>query len=160
MGMRMRAGMASLWALATAGAAVGAGGIERVSWLAGCWEMSRGATTIQEQWMAPRGGSMLGMSRTIRRDSLVEFESVLLRERGDTLAYEARPSGQAGAVFLAEEVSDSHVVFANPQHDFPQRVSYRRRGDSLLARVEGVRNGQLRGFDFPYRRAPCADGTQ
>jgi hypothetical protein len=38
-------------------------------------------------------------------------------------------------------------------HDFPQRVIYRRRGaDSLLARVEGMRGGQLRGLDYPYRR--------
>ena len=149
---------ASFLALSAAGTLASGGGIERVAWLAGCWEMQRGATTIQEQWMAPLGGVMLGMSRTVRRDSLAEFETVLLRARGDTLAYEAHPSGQPAAVFIATEVSDSHVVFANPAHDFPQRVIYRRRADSLLARVEGTRNGQIRGFDFPYRRAQCAGG--
>ena len=151
---------ASFLALSVAGLFAGVNGIERVAWLAGCWEMQRGTTTIQEQWMAPMGGVRLGMSRTVRRDSLAEFETVLLRARGDTLAYEAHPSGQPAAVFIATEVSDSHVVFSNPAHDFPQRVIYRRRADSLLARVEGTRNGQLRGFDFPYRRAECAGGAR
>jgi uncharacterized protein DUF6265 len=53
-------------------------------------------------------------------------------------------------------VSDSAVTFENPSHDFPQRIIYRRRGaDSLLARVEGMRGGQLRGSDYPYRRVAC-----
>jgi hypothetical protein len=54
-------------------------------------------------------------------------------------------------------VSDSAVTFEHPTHDFPQRVIYRRRGaDSLLARVEGMRGGQLRGSDYPYRRVSCS----
>ena len=68
----------------------------------------------------------------------------------------------AGARLIEEQwmrpraVSDSAVIFENPAHDFPQRIIYRRRGaDSLLARVEGMRGGRLRGLDFPYRRVPC-----
>lgn len=35
-------------------------GIERVAWLEGCWEMVSPQRTIEEQWMAPRGGSCSG----------------------------------------------------------------------------------------------------
>jgi hypothetical protein len=125
--------------------------IENVAWLAGCWESVSGERTVEEQWMAPRGGTMIGVGRTIRGDKLVEYEVVVLREKDGRLAYEAHPSGQAGAAFLSRSVTASTVVFENLQHDFPQRVGYQSNGpDSLLAWIEGVRNGRLRRVEFPY----------
>jgi hypothetical protein len=123
---------------------------------AGCWEQSAGARLIEEQWMRPRAGLMLGVSRTVVGDSLREYEQVALFQRGGHLIYAATPARQAPAEFTSIAVSDSAVTFENPTHDFPQRVIYRRRGaDSLIARVEGMRGGQLRGSDYPYRRVTC-----
>lgn len=45
-------------------------GIERVGWLQGCWEAGSPERTVEEYWMAPRGGSMIGMSRTIAAAAL------------------------------------------------------------------------------------------
>jgi hypothetical protein len=99
---------------------------------------------------------MLGMSRTVRGDSLLEFELLQILERSGRLVYHAQPSGQRPADFEATMVSDTLAVFENPQHDFPQRIIYRRHGtDSLVARIEGTRNGQTRGIDFPYARVSC-----
>jgi hypothetical protein len=54
-------------------------------------------------------------------------------------------------------VSDSAVAFANPEHDFPQRILYRRVGaDSLIARIEGKQGDKVRGIDFPMTRVACA----
>jgi len=117
--------------------------------------MTANERVVEEHWMAPRGGAMLGLGRTVRGERLVEYEFVVIRDDNGRLAYEAHPSGQAPAVFLAETVGDTSVVFANPQHDFPQRVGYRREGDSLNAWVEGTSKGQVRRVDFPYRRVPC-----
>ena len=130
--------------------------VDRVAWLQGCWRSIRGETTIEEQWMAPRGGTMLGMGRTVRGGKLVEYELVLIKEQEGALAYEAHPSGQPTATFTAATVSDSSVVFENPQHDFPQRVGYRRNGpDALEAWIEGQANGKSRRVDFSYQRARC-----
>ncbi|MDQ3696669.1 MAG: DUF6265 family protein [Gemmatimonadota bacterium] len=132
-------------------------GIERAGWLAGCWESATARRIVEEQWMAPRGGTMLGMSRTVRGDSSVDHELIVLRERGDGLAYMAHPAGQPAATFLSTTVSDTLLAFANPAHDFPQRITYRRGpADSLHARIEGERDGLMRGVGFPMRRAPCA----
>ena len=106
--------------------------------------------------MAPRGRTMIGSSRTIRGDSLFEFEQIVLRERGGQLLYEARPSRQATTTFTSTAVDDTSLVFENPQHDFPQKVGYQRRGaDSLVAFIEGPRNGQTRRIIFPYSRVTC-----
>lgn len=68
-----------------------------------------------------------------------------------------RGGGQRGAaVFPASEVTDSSVVFENAEHDFPQRIGYRRvGGDSLVAWIEGTAGGKARRVEFPYRRAAC-----
>jgi Domain of unknown function (DUF6265) len=130
--------------------------VTQVAWLAGCWEQAVGPRLVEEQWTRPRGGLMLGAGRTVRADTLVEYEQTRIFERGGRLVYGANPSGQAPAEFESIEVSDSSVTFQNPAHDFPQRVMYRRRGaDSLVGRVEGMRGGKLRGVDFPYARVVC-----
>ena len=130
--------------------------IGRVAWLTGCWEAKRGARTVQEHWMPPLGNTMLSVGRTVRGDSLTEFELVIIRAGAAGLAYEARPSGQPTAVFRATTVTDHSVVFENRQHDFPQQVAYERRGaDSLLAWIAGPMNGQDRRIEFSYARIKC-----
>lgn len=127
--------------------------IERVRWLTGCWEATNTQRTVYEQWTPPQAHAMLGTGRTVRGDSLIEYELVVLREQGDRLAYQAHPSGQPGATFLSTSLSDSAVTFENLQHDFPQRIGYERHGaDSLVAWINGPREGAIRRIVFPYKR--------
>jgi hypothetical protein len=131
--------------------------VDRLAWMSGCWQQAaRNGQIVDEQWMAPRGGQMIGMGRTVRGDSLLEFEHLRIFVRAGRAVYHAEPSGQTPADFTAESVGDTIVVFENPQHDFPQRIIYRKRGaDSLWARVEGTAGGRSNGVDFPYARARC-----
>jgi hypothetical protein len=148
-------------ALLLAALAAGDGArIEQAGWLQGCWQMAAEGRVVEEQWMAPAGGVMLGMGRTVRDGKLVEYESVVLREEDGKLAYEAHPSGQPSAVFLSKTLDESSVVFENPTHDYPQRVGYRRDGDALLAWIDGTANGKARRVDFPYRRVGCAGSSK
>ena len=130
---------------------------DQLSWLAGCWERRTPSGVVEEQWSSNAGGMLHGFSRTVRRDTVVAWEFVRIYAVGDTLVYEAQPSRQAKTEFRAVAPFAPEVVFANPAHDFPQRVAYRRSGDSLLARIEGMRGGQLRVVPFPYVRARCTE---
>ena len=152
--------MISITLLLAALAAGNAATIDQVAWLQGCWQMAAGARVVEEQWMAPRGGVMLSMGRTVRDGKLVEYESVVLREQDDKLAYEAHPSGQPSAVFVSTTIDVSTVVFENPTHDYPQRVGYKRDGDSLLAWIDGTANGKSRRVEFPYRRVACGGSSK
>jgi hypothetical protein len=130
--------------------------VERARWMSGCWELSSGRRRIVEMWMPPSGGMMIGASRTTVGDSVVEYEHTRLRSDGDGVVFTAIPSRQKEAEFRSIELTDSSLVVQNLEHDFPQRVIYRRRGaDSLVARIEGKRGDVIRGADFPMRRIGC-----
>ena len=134
-----------------------AAGIERAAWLQGCWEVSAGDRTVEEIRTRPRAGSMLGVSRTVQNGKLTAYETVVLLEQGDRLAYTAHPSGQPAATFLSTTVTTSRVVFENSTHDFPQQIGYEVKGDALLAWIAGTSNGKPRRIEFPYKRVGCAD---
>jgi hypothetical protein len=110
--------------------------------------------SIEEYWMAPRGGTMLGMSRTVQADKTTGYELVMIREVDERLLFEAHPSGQAPAVFEATRLSGEAVTFENPQHDFPRRIVYNRVGaDSIRAEIDdGAGGGALQ---FAYGRTDC-----
>lgn len=126
-------------------------------WLAGCWEANLRGREVNEQWMKPGGGIMLGMARTVSQGKAAEFEFTQIREDKDgSIYYVAKPSGQAETSFKLVKLQNKEAVFENPQHDFPQRIIYRMQpAGSLFARVEATVKGQLRGIDYPYKRAKC-----
>jgi hypothetical protein len=120
-------------------------------WLAGSWKMtnSRGAT-IDETWNTPAAGLMMGMSRTYTADKVRSWEFVRIEQRGGSLVYIAQPQGAPPTEFKLIKHEDGYLLFANPQHDFPKQISYRRiDADHLTARVD---DGQGKGTDFAYTR--------
>jgi len=131
--------------------------LAQLAWLAGCWAAENGEAGSGEQWMPLAGGTMLGTGRTVRNGKTVEHEFLQIRVNAEGKpVYIALPSGQREATFVASALSADAVTFENPQHDFPQRILYRALpGDRLHARIEGMRNGALRGVDFPMKRTPC-----
>ena len=131
--------------------------LTRLSWLSGCWALDGSEAGTSEQWMTPMAGSLIGMARTVKGGRTVQHEFMQIREdAAASLAFIALPSGKTQTTFLLVRQSDAEVVFENPTHDFPQRVIYRQLSPNrALGRIEGVRNGRLRGIDFPMTREAC-----
>ncbi len=128
-----------------------------VEWLAGCWAQAGREAGSVEQWMAPAGGLMLGMARTLKNGRVVEFEFMQIRAEPDgRLSFIAQPQGRPPTEFGLLRQAEAKAVFENATHDFPQRVIYRREAvDRLVARIEGTLNGKERGIDFPMQRTAC-----
>ena len=129
--------------------------IQKLGWLAGSWRMEKGGRVRDEQWMAPAGGAMLGMARTVAKGVTVEFEFLQIREGpGGDLYYVARASGQPEATYRGTSATAAAVVFENSEHDFPQKISYELQPDgSLLATLEGPGpDGQPKRVESALRR--------
>jgi hypothetical protein len=125
-------------------------------WLAGCWRMAEAGQVTDEVWLGPSAGAMVGMSRTVENDTLRSWELMVIRLGGNGVTFEATPSGQPTAVFLAITAPDSSIAFENLTHDYPQVIRYVRRGaDSLLAVVSGTIHERQRSIEFHYARASC-----
>src|SRR5262245_15652917 len=126
--------------------------LNRLNWLGGSWKLETDGKLVEEHWTTPAGGAMLGMSRTINNGKMVEFEFLRIEQREGSLVYVAQPQGGPPTEFRLESATANSVVFANPQHDFPQKIRYRRNPDgSLTARIEDV-SGKKR-MDFNYVRS-------
>jgi hypothetical protein len=124
--------------------------------MAGCWRQIQAGQVIDEVWLAPAGGALIGLSRSVEGDSLRNHETMLVRARLNGLVFEASPSGQPPAVFMATVVTDTSILFENPTHDFPQAIRYARHGeDSLLAMISGTVRDRQRSINYAYARAPC-----
>lgn len=134
-----------------------------VAWLAGCWAAENREPGSVEHWLAPAGGTMLGMNRTVRSGKTVQFEFMQFRIGGNgTLEFVALPSGQSETSFALVSASDGLASFAAPAHDFPQKVTYQAMpGGRMVGRIEGTLSGESRIIEFPYKRVACdADANQ
>jgi len=133
--------------------------MDQVRWLGGCWEHGPEPRVTVEMWLPPAGGLMVGASRTVVDDEARAFEHLRLRSDGDWLVYTAIPSGQTETDFRSTSVSDSGFTVENREHDFPQRIEYRRTTpDAMTVRVEGPGPNGPRGFDLTFRRVECVAG--
>jgi hypothetical protein len=137
-------------------------GLDELSWLSGCWAIENSEPGSTESWLAPAGGTMLGVSRTVKGGKTVAYEFMQIHALDNgTLAFTAKPSNQAEATFTLLRSGKHEITFENKAHDFPQRVSYRLvAAGTLMARIEGTRNGKERAIDYPMKKIACAGGTE
>lgn len=133
-------------------ASIGGLSLADLAWMAGCWTGEEGGTVTEECWLAPSGGLLLGMHRDVRPSGKSFFEFLRIEAVGDSAVYWGSPLGRPATPFGLVEKGPRRVVFANPAHDFPQRIIYWRTDDGLLhARVEGMMRGTLRQEEWHWR---------
>lgn len=119
-----------------------------LAWLAGCW--TDGATV--ERWTIAGGGYLFGHNVSFAEGGGVTFFEQLRigpDERGPV--YHAYPGGGPPTAFAAVEQGGRSITFANPAHDFPQRISYGRKGSRLTATISLIDGS--RSTVWSYR--PC-----
>ena len=132
--------------------------LQDLTWLAGGWQLAKGARCIEEHWTRPSSNMLVGASRTVEGGRTVAFEFLRIEARADGIYYVAQPGGRPPVDFKLSSDNASELVFLNPGHaDHLKRIIYRRQGDGgLEARVEGEDDGRAFAVDYPYRRS--ADG--
>lgn len=134
--------------------------VAEISWLAGSWAGEHDGGMIEEHWMAPSGGTMSGMNRLVIGERTVFHEYLrIVTAKDGGIDFMAQPVGRCPAVaFRLTSVSDSEVVFENPAHDDPKKITYRLEdgGKTLVAIVEGERNGKPTAHETRMSRATLA----
>ena len=128
-------------------------------WMAGSWCSLKGETRTEELWLAPAGGLMLGMSRSVNTRR-TEFEHLRIEWREGALVYLAQPQGRPAVAFRESRREPQALTFGNPDHDFPKTIRYWREGPRLLAEIAGPAGpqGAERAIRFDYGPCPLNGG--
>ena len=95
---------------------------------------------------------MIGAARIGKGDGLGVFEHTrILRKADGTLAFFAQPFGRPAAEFPMVAAGERMIEFANPAHDYPQRIDYVRAGDTLTATISAIDGTKARSWSFRRR---------
>ena len=114
---------------------------ELPEWMEGCWEQRSEQHWTEECWSSPRGGMMIGYSRSGEGGVLAEWETMqIIHEETDDpavvkLAFWASPGGAGRKMFAWVPGKQPGVTFFNLENDYPQRIRYWREGADLLAEI-------------------------
>lgn len=126
-------------------------GVAGLGWMSGGWLSESDGRWTEETWLPPRGGVMLGVSRSGREDVLREFEYIRIQAGADGVpVYHASPGGRTPVGFRLVASDGASATFENPQHDYPQRIHYRRDGDSMVATISALDGSNA--MRWTYRR--------
>ena len=146
--MRMMAAVVSLLLVAASPAA----SVEDLGWLAGDWVSEADGRWTEEYWTGPRGGVMMGASRSGQGETLREFEFIRIAAGDDgALAYIAMPQGGAPVAFALVRHDAASATFENAAHDYPQRIAYARTGDTLTATISAIDGSKPRRWTYKRR---------
>lgn len=122
---------------------------EMPGWMTGAWARSDGENWADEYWTPPRGGMMIGASRSGKDDKLVFWEHMRIVQEEDGLVFTAIAGDQKPVRFVETRRSDDEIVFENQSHDYPQRIHYWREGRDLKARISLIDG--TKAVDFSFR---------
>jgi uncharacterized protein YbjT (DUF2867 family) len=128
--------------------------LDQLTWMAGHWaSITTDGARVDEVWLPPAGGLMLGMNRYVPAGKHGLYENLRIETRPDgRTMFVGWPQDQAPTDFTLTSASASRVSFFNLAHDFPQGIHYWREGDELLARVDGIEKGAIRSLEYRFQR--------
>jgi len=125
-----------------------------LAWMAGCWQSTNGVT--REYWAPTLATHMFGHSVTVGDGQVQFFEHMRIEMHGgadgNTYVFSAYPNGEGPSNFASTEIGSQTITFANAEHDYPQRIIYKRDGDTLSASISLI-GGDKRN-DWVFEQCP------
>jgi len=124
-----------------------------LKWLEGSWKIETGKGTVIENWKIKNDSTVSGQSMFVAGKDTMPQEKIELAYRSGHWYYHPILEGQTESNSVKFKVIfsiGSEFISENPEHDFPQRISYRRVGDWVFASIEGKNGGKYlkENFDF------------
>lgn len=126
-------------------------------WLLGSWQQrTNTGSNLLETWSKKTDHELNGKSVKINGADTTLLETIAVVRTNDSLFYIPTVSNQNQGKpvrFYCSSQQNGLLVFENPQHDFPQQITYRLiTKDSIVAAISGLYNGQQRSNHFYMKK--------
>ena len=128
--------------------------LKQLEWILGNWQYVTPEGTFVEQWQKNEEGFNGNGWYIIKKDT-VFHETLQVRVKNGGIYYIAQVQGQnAGkpVEFMLTGMAQQ-LVFENPSHDFPKKITYAFHDDDhMTAIVEGIEKGKSRMEEIKLTR--------
>lgn len=127
--------------------------IGQAAWIGATWVGTLpNDVVVEERWMPPASGAIIGLGRTTRGPQMSSFEFLCIAEREGSLVYAAMPNGRSPAtLFTLTGITADSATFENPTHDYPKLVRYTRLPDGSLQTTISA-GGEVRAQSVVLKR--------
>ncbi|MFV8392631.1 DUF6265 family protein [Flavobacterium sp. LB2P6] len=130
--------------------------IKAASWLLGNWENKSADGNLSETWKKVNDSTFQAESYFIKEKDTLHFETITLQQKGEELTYNAAVKGQNNdklVSFKLTTATDKQLVFENPKHDYPQKISYTQiTPENLAAKITGIQQGKPSSEQFSMKK--------
>ena len=122
--------------------------------LLGVWEGIQGSGIYHEEWRKLNDNSLEGRAYLLKKGEIVNPENLKIVIEDGEVYYVADVShNEAPVRFRMTSSSDTILVFENPSHDFPQKITYDLGEEGWLkAIIEAEREGKVRKVEFRLKK--------
>jgi hypothetical protein len=125
--------------------------MNKASELLGRWENSTSDGLFSEIWHKENDSLMVAESYFAIENDTVFAEILRLEAHKNQLTLIVAMPNQEPVSFIMTSSENQKLVFENPNHDFPKKITYEIiHQDSLYAEISG--DGKKQGF--PFKRIP------
>ncbi|OGO76924.1 MAG: hypothetical protein A2Y23_08810 [Clostridiales bacterium GWB2_37_7] len=126
--------------------------LKKTEWLLGAWQKQSAKGILTESWLQLNDSTFIGRSFFVSGGDTLSSESIRLEQRNNKLYYIPTVADQnegKAITFVKTSMTDSAVIFENPEHDFPQKIEYRfQKPDSLIAEISAIINYSQKSIVF------------
>jgi len=125
-------------------------------WLLGNWENKSDDGDLLETWKKVNDSIYDGESYFIKGKDTLHFEKIQMKQKGEALYYIATIKGQNDdqpVTFKYNDTIEKQLVFENPKHDYPQKISYSQiTKDSIVIQISGSQQGKPSSSKYSMKK--------
>ena len=126
-------------------------------WLIGKWQNNSAIGNLSETWTKVNDSIYEGESFFIKGKDTLHFEKIQMKQKGEDLFYIATIKGQnkdKAVTFKHNDTIKKQLVFENPKHDFPQKISYSQiTKDSIIIQISGIQQGKASSERYSMKKS-------
>ena len=130
--------------------------LEKANWFLGRWENESAEGLLSESWKKENDSTFYGETYFVVENDTVFAEKIQLEERNGKLNYVVSVRNQNDEKPVSFELnknSNKQLIFENPSHDYPTKITYNHVGaDSLVAEISGMKDGKLEKELFKMKK--------